>query len=74
MHVIVTKLHRADHGELEARVSIGDGRAVPVTRRFGSWGTVPDGGRWRQLLPEVAIELQKRAREFEGHEAKAVAA
>lgn len=66
--MIVTDLRRADHGELEASVSVNGG-TVPVTRRYGSWGTLPDGeGRWSHLVPSVAAELQDRARRFEKQE------
>lgn len=67
--LIVTKLRRTESGELEARVSLA-GRTVPVTRRFGSWTTVPDRqGRFRDLQRWVAVELQKRARPLDREEA-----
>jgi hypothetical protein len=66
--VIVTKLHRAEHGELEAHVSLGNG-SIPVTRRFGSW-QIENGSGLRDVLPKIAAELQKRARLFERREAR----
>lgn len=68
--LIVTKLHRADHGELEARVST-NGTTVPVSRRFGSW-SIPAGrcGPEQHVLPPVARELQARARRFERGEGR----
>jgi hypothetical protein len=63
MTVIVTKLHRADHGELEARITVNGGETIPVTRRFGSWTTMPDArGACRHVLPRFAAILQERAR------------
>jgi hypothetical protein len=61
MGIIVTKLRRAEHGELEARITVNGGETVPVTRRYGSWMIESDAGV-RELLPEVAAELQRRAR------------
>lgn len=67
--IIVTKLRREDHGELEANLSIG-GTTVPVTRKFGSWGTIPDErGSWIALPPRLGFALQERARRFERREA-----
>ncbi len=68
MSVIVTQLRRAEHGELEANLTV-DGRTFPVQRRWGSWGTVPDSdGRYKHLPFHLAAELQKRARSFERRE------
>lgn len=65
--VIITKVQRDEDGYWTARVSV-DGDTVPVTRRFGVWGTVPEGGRWRPILPEFAVPLQKRVATAEKHE------
>lgn len=65
--VIVTKLHRAEHGELEARVSVG-GDTVPVTRADGSWQIERGDGGWIDVLHEYAALLQQKARRFERHE------
>lgn len=73
MNVIVTQLRRADHGELDAHISIGNG-AVPVTRRYGSWSTMPDAaGRTRDILAEYAARLQRAARRYERRERRCAA-
>lgn len=64
---VITKLQRDGDGLWTARVVV-NGEAVPVTRRYGSWGTIPDGGRWTQLIPEVAAALQKRVWPTENRE------
>jgi hypothetical protein len=66
--IIVTKLCRAEHGELEAHVSLGNG-VVPVTRRYGSW-QIENRSGLRDVLPRFAAELQRRARPFEKREAR----
>lgn len=63
----ITKLQRDEDGFWTARVSI-NGDTVPVTRRFGVWGTVPEAGRWRPLLTEYAERLQERVRPIEKRE------
>lgn len=63
--LVITKLRRDPRGHLVARVS-REGRTLDVTRRYGSWTTVPDDhGSCREILPLVAKVLQERARRFE---------
>lgn len=65
--IVVTKLQRDADGVWTARASF-DGNTVPVTRFYGSWGTIPVGGRWQDLPREVAAALQKRVRTIETRE------
>lgn len=65
--LIITKLERDEFGVWTAHVSRA-GNTIPVTRRYGSWGTIPEGGRWAQLLPDVAAALQKRVFPIENRE------
>jgi hypothetical protein len=68
MTIIVTQMHRADHGELEARVSLGNG-SVPVTREYGSW-MVRNGDKLRDIkLFAVKKRLADDARTFTKREA-----
>lgn len=59
LRVIVTKLHRAEHGEYEARVNL-DGNAIEVTREFGSWMVKKKGGGLADVPHWLAAELQSR--------------
>lgn len=55
-------LDRDEHGAYVALIAVGND-TVEVTRRFGSWSTVPDAnGRYRGLLPHVAAALQAEVR------------
>lgn len=72
--ITVTKLQRADHGELEARITLPGSETVAVTRRYGSWGIQHKGEQaWIEVLPMFAAELQDRARPFETAERAAAA-
>lgn len=72
--ITITKLQRDEYGVWTARVS-RDGSTIPVTRRFGSWGTIPDdAGRWSHLPYEFAAALQKRVRSIERRESSEKAA
>lgn len=63
--VTITKFGYDESGILTARVS-RDGKTVPVTRRYGSWTTVPDDrGAFRDVLPVIARDLQAKARKLE---------
>lgn len=63
-HIRVTKLHRAEHGEWEAHVTVDGGETVNVTRRYGSWMIRVDidggGAELFDMSPWLAAELQAR--------------
>lgn len=66
--LIITKLRRAGHDELEANVTL-DRETLPVQRWWGSWGTIPDErGSYKHVPFEIARVLQDRARSFERRE------
>lgn len=71
--LIVTKFRRDDDGVLHARVSL-NGRTVDVDNAAGSWLAsvrIPRTRRFNRefVMPNVAAELQRRARRLERREA-----
>jgi hypothetical protein len=56
-------IEREASGELCALVSV-NGDLIEVTRRFGSWTTLPNEntGKFREILPAYARELQLAAK------------
>jgi hypothetical protein len=53
------------HGVPTAIVAAANGDLIEVSRRFGSWQTVPDDeGRTRDVMPPHAAALQKAARKL----------
>jgi hypothetical protein len=54
-----------DNGVYVALIEVGS-EIVEVSRRFGSWGTLPnDRGVWREVLPNVAAILQGHVKQLE---------
>lgn len=65
MKTRITNLARSPHGYWAAQL-VGNGQAIDVDTRFGSWMTVPDEAqRCREVLPHVAALLQERVRKLE---------
>jgi len=64
----VTKFGEHPDGYLHARVTPQGGKAVYVDRKSGSWmarGSINGKAVLKEVLPHVAAELQKKARELE---------
>jgi hypothetical protein len=58
----VELIDRDEYGYLQAIVSI-DGDMALVSRRYGSWQTIPDEtGRCKDILPRYAARLELEAR------------
>lgn len=68
----ITCVRRNGGGFWTARVT-ADGQTLDVDRAPGSWRVTPTepGATWRELLPRVALALQKRVRPLETRERRA---
>lgn len=70
----ITDLERSADGYWTANVSV-TGDTIPVTRQFGAWGTVPDGGGcWKLVKFEIAEALQAEIASIEKAERRALEA
>lgn len=73
MNPRITNLARHPHGYWTAQL-VGNGQAIEVDTRSGSWQTAPDDAhRTREVLPHVAAVLQDRVRRLERQAARSPA-